>query len=360
MLSLAFLLIAIFANDDPSEILRRTAKTYENLKSFELSKSLTIKVPGQDIIVSFQSTQLTEIYANSIMLPADSPVPVLESTVVKGFPVYLNSAGQEVQAKIAGYGVSAFTFSALSAIDKRVVSARLLPDETLVIKDETVPCTVVEVLYEKSTNSNRGYGQPVRFWIEKRTSFVRQVSYQGELRKNEMAQCTARVEKMTVDQPPPEWAINFVMKKPEAFKGREETKWIGQEIPDLTLKTLDGKNTNLTELRGRVVLLDFWATWCGPCQQEMLILERLRDELKTQGIEIWGVTDEPPDVASKWLAERNRTLPTLIDTDHTLFRHYAIEAIPVLIVLRPDGKISNFVVGLRNERDLRADIAKAK
>ncbi len=153
----------------------------------------------------------------------------------------------------------------------------------------------------------------------------------------------------------PQWAVE----KAVLFRGREEVKWIGQQVPEFSLKTVDGRTVSLTALRGRIVLLDFWATWCGPCREEMPLIEKLRDEMMAQGVEVWGVTDEPPDVARRWLTERKRSLPTLIDTNHMLFRHYAIEAIPVLIVIRPDGKVSTFVVGLRNERDLRADIAQA-
>ncbi len=125
------------------------------------------------------------------------------------------------------------------------------------------------------------------------------------------------------------------------------------------MKTLDGATQSLAALRGRVVVLNFWATWCGPCREEMVLVERLRDELKSQGVEILGVTDEQPEAARRWLADRKRSLPTLIDAERTLFRHYAIESIPVLIIIRRDGKVSSYVVGLRGERDLRADIAKA-
>ena len=89
------------------------------------------------------------------------------------------------------------------------------------------------------------------------------------------------------------------------------------------------------------------------------MLEKLRSEPSGHSIEVWGVTDEKPDDARRWLAERKRSLPTLIDADRKLFRHYAIESIPVLIVIRPDATVSSFFVGLTSERDLRSAIAKA-
>jgi peroxiredoxin len=91
----------------------------------------------------------------------------------------------------------------------------------------------------------------------------------------------------------------------------------------------------------------------------MPLLEKLRAELQPQGVEVWGVTDEKPEVARQWLTDRKRTLPTLVDTDHVLFRHYGIKDIPVLMTIRADGSVSGYVVGMRGEKDIRADVAKA-
>jgi peroxiredoxin len=353
MIALPVVLLAFFATNDPVEVLHRTAAVYENLRSFELAASLSVKVPGQDLTLT---TEQTAIYATGVMLPADAPVPVLQFSMVGASPVIRNRAGQVVKWNVGGVSFEPFIFSGLDAIDKRVISARALPDETLDIGGESMLCAVVEALYEQRTPFNRGSGQPIRLWIEKKTSLVRQATYVRKWHNSEFAQWTVRVQKMTLDQPPPQWAIE---KFAPLQKGREEPKWVGQAARDFSMKSLDGRTIGLAALRGKVVLLDFWATWCGPCREEMPLLEKLRDELKSQDVEIWGVTDERPDVARRWLAERKRSLPTLIDADRTLFRHYGIESIPVLVVIRGDGKVSSYVVGLRSERDLRADIAKA-
>lgn len=353
LLTLSFLVrLAIAAPEPiPAQILHRTAALYEKLQSFNLTASLSVKVPGQDGIITMKQEQ---IYATGAMLPVDAPVPVLDF-LRAGWPVYRNSAGQEIKPNVFGFQIGTFPFGSLDVIDKRVISARALPDETLVIAGVPMPCTVVEVLYEKRTPFDGGSGRPVSLWIEKETSLVRQAAYVREWRTGETVQWTARVERMTLDQPPPQWATE----EAASFKGREESKWVGQPVPKFSMKSLDGRTITLAALRGKVVVLDFWATWCGPCREEMPLIEKLRDELRSQGVEIWGVTGEPPDVARRWLAERKRTLPTLIDTDKTLFRHYSIESIPVLMVIGGNGKVSSYVVGMRGDRDLRADIAKA-
>jgi len=333
---------------DPAAMLRPIAAVYEKMRSFEITASLSFKVPGRDLIVT---SGQTAYYAGPAMLPADAPIPELDAMMVGGRSLFRNGAGQEV--KPTGFTVSGFPFTSLKVVDKRVISAWVLPDETLVVGGESIPCSVIEAVYDK--RSEFGRGRPIRLWIEKKTGYVRQAMYEAEWSGGESAQWTACVQKMIVDQPPPQ----TLLAQMEFMKGQENTKWVGQAAPDFNMKALGGHSVTLAGLRGKVVVLDFWATWCGPCREEMPLLEKLRAELKSQGVEIWGVTDEKPDVAQRWLANLKRTLPTLIDADHTLFRHYAIEKIPVLIVLRRDGTVSSFVVGLLGERDIRADITKA-
>lgn len=353
MIALAVAFVGLFAAENPAvEILRRTAAAYENLQSFELSASISAAVPGHDVTIT---TGQKLVHATAAMLPADAPVPRLSIGIVGGRPVYRNSAGEKVAADVGRLSIRFFPFAVLDVIDRRVISARMLPDETLFAAGESLPCTVVEVLYEEGTSFDAGVGRPVRFWIDQEASLVRQVVYEREWRDGGLARWTARVEKMTVDQPPPAWAVD----RAASTKGREETKWIGQAAPEFSLTSLDGRTVTLSALRGQVVVLNFWATWCSPCRMEMPLLEELRDELKSQGVDIWGVTDEAPDVARRWLADKNRSLPTLIDANRELFEHYEIEEIPVVLVLRDDGTVSSHVVGLRGVVDLRADITAA-
>jgi peroxiredoxin len=345
--------VAVSGTEDASEVLERTAAAYEKARSFELTASLTVKVPGKDVIIT---TTQRAAYAAGAMLPADAPVPVLSVGTAGGPTVFRNSAGQDLGSYAGGgFPIGVFPFDSLDAADKRVISAYTLPDETLVMGEESIPCAVVEAIYAKRTPFNGGSGRAVRLWIERKTWLVRQARYEREWSKGELATWTARVEKMTVDQPPPQWAWDSA----EHLKGVEQQKWVGQAAPEFSMKSLDGRTVSRDALRGKVVLLDFWATWCGPCREEMPVMEKLGEELKSRGVEVWGVTDERADVARQWLAERKRTLPTLLDADGTLFRHYGIERIPVIMVIRGDGRVSSYVVGLRSERDLRADIAKA-
>jgi len=110
--------------------------------------------------------------------------------------------------------------------------------------------------------------------------------------------------------------------------------------PDFTLRTLEGQNLRLGEQRGRVVLVNFWATWCGPCRQEMPHLNKLYEKYKSSGFVLLGVnvdddTRQAVGVANK-LGVR---FPVLPDTDKRVSRQYDLSAMPSTVLIDRDGKV---------------------
>jgi len=86
--------------------------------------------------------------------------------------------------------------------------------------------------------------------------------------------------------------------------------------PDFTLRTLDGRNLRLQELRGQVVMVNFWASWCAPCRVEMPHLNKLADKYRASGFTLLGVNvDEDPRNATSAAAKPGVTFPVLLDAD---------------------------------------------
>ena len=110
--------------------------------------------------------------------------------------------------------------------------------------------------------------------------------------------------------------------------------------PDFTLRGADGRNVRLDELRGQVVLVNFWATWCGPCREEMPRLDVLYQKYHKSGFVLLGVTvDDDPRTALATAAKLNVSFPVLLDTDKKVSKLYDLNTMPSTIVIDRDGKM---------------------
>ena len=119
--------------------------------------------------------------------------------------------------------------------------------------------------------------------------------------------------------------------------------------PDFTLRTLDGSNLRLQEQRGKVVLVNFWATWCGPCKQEMPHLNRLYDKYRGSGFVLLGVNiDDDPRQASSTAGKLGLHFPVLLDTDKAVSRLYDLGSMPATVLIDRDGRVRFLHRGYRD------------
>jgi peroxiredoxin len=115
---------------------------------------------------------------------------------------------------------------------------------------------------------------------------------------------------------------------------------VGTSAPDFTLKTLAGGNMRLQEQRGQVVLVNFWATWCGPCRKEMPHLNRIADKYKSSGLVLLGVNvDDDVGNALAVAAKLGVKFPVLLDTDKKVSRLYDLNSMPSTMVIDRSGKV---------------------
>jgi peroxiredoxin len=110
--------------------------------------------------------------------------------------------------------------------------------------------------------------------------------------------------------------------------------------PDFTLKSTDGKNLRLSEYRGEVVLINFWASWCGPCLQEMPILSDMHERFKSLGFTVLGVNvEEDSSDARKLLGRMPVSFPVLLDNTSSVSRQYDIAAMPSTVLVDRNGNM---------------------
>jgi len=126
--------------------------------------------------------------------------------------------------------------------------------------------------------------------------------------------------------------------------------------PDFTLRSMDGTNLRLQEQRGRVVLVNFWATWCGPCRQEMPHLNKLYDKYRGAGFVLLGVNiDDDARNATDLAAKLGLKFPVLLDTDKAVSRLYDMGTMPSTVVIDRDGRVRYIHRGYRDGYEITYD-----
>ena len=126
--------------------------------------------------------------------------------------------------------------------------------------------------------------------------------------------------------------------------------------PDFTLPSLDGPNLRLQEQRGQVVMINFWATWCGPCREEMPHLSRLYDKYRPSGFTVFAVNiDEEPQKAARLAKQLGMRFPVLLDTDKKVSRLYDLSAMPSTVLIDRDGRVRYLHRGYRSGYEVTYD-----
>ena len=122
-----------------------------------------------------------------------------------------------------------------------------------------------------------------------------------------------------------------------------------QKGADFVLKSVADGNVRLSEHYGEVILLNFWATWCGPCRKELPVLEELQKKYERAGFSVLAVSVDDQDVnVSAYVEPFNLSYPVLLDSQHEVVKQYDIQAMPGSVFLSRDGDIKYVHLGYKD------------
>lgn len=132
---------------------------------------------------------------------------------------------------------------------------------------------------------------------------------------------------------------------------------VGQPFPDFTATELNGKAASVGAFKGKVVLVDFWATWCGPCVAELPHVLKTYEKFHPKGFEVVGISlDRDKNKLTKFIAAKKIPWVQVLDNKGELAQRYSVQFIPLTVLVGKDGKI--LAIGARGEQ-LEAAVAQA-
>ena len=251
-----------------------------------------------------------------------------------------------------------------------------MASEILKVGADRIPCWVVQTIYDVIDLPGEGlsiHDAVQSTWIKSKVHHVNlQTTFHAKLNLPKVAEPRGHdaihADHVASLQHRPARRPVHPFTPPEGAKetgdwtlpGIDKPDVIGKRAPELKTKSIEGADFDLRELRGQVVLLDFWTTWCGPCKREFPVLQKLHDEFREAGLSVVGINvDDDQSTLGEVVKSIGLPYPVIpLASSHDLVTLLAINAFPTVVLIDREGKVVSYEVGARGEAALREDLAK--
>jgi cytochrome c biogenesis protein CcmG/thiol:disulfide interchange protein DsbE len=320
-------------------VLRQTAETYRNLPSayFEAVSTKT-RVATKTEVRTVTPEKIFSAPANKIRVEFDSPGEsyLLIDDGVSEWTVYPKANEYQTHPQAKG-PIPNGPLSRYVLLENIRGAPKIVGSEDV----QNVGCSVVRITMD--------HGLTEQLWIDNSTHLVRKDILDEGKSKDEIVFTVARLgEAATPETFAYDPAGTNAKDRLELAHAAPGTL-VGKPAPDFSLRDLDGRTVDLKALRGKPVLLDFWATWCAYCREALPSVELLHRGLKDK-LAVFGIDDEEPELAREYLLKYDYTLPTLVDRKDQAVNLFHLNGWPTTVLIDREGKIAFYDEGFESEK----------
>jgi TonB family protein len=398
------------AAPDAKAILKQVAETYKNLRTYHFEGRFTQEQVIESIGLK-DEIKREELFMNAAIKPDRSRIEsknthISVTSVSDGKTKWLYAPGPNEytrteeglvrqvtgspvrnSAPMAHLANATNLLAGYSRVADRLGDAKIIGEETLEIGGRRSDCFVIEAYYFATSTGRQSSTLTRKLWIDKSRNIVLREIQQTEARmpwgRTINTKMTYIFTVARVGESIPETLFTFV--PPEGAKEVAElisspqpaappqpvatrrpapparVDLVGRDAITFALQDLDGKQVDLQSLKGKVTLLDFWASWCGPCVRELPHIEKLHRDFKDRGLVVLGVNNEEADVARAFVKNKGYTFTSLVDEGREVAMKYGVSGIPHVFVIGREGKVKWHALGYGpgREIDLRSAVEKA-
>jgi peroxiredoxin/outer membrane lipoprotein-sorting protein len=346
------------ANDesDAHEILKNVANTYQKLQSYELRATIE-DIRGSNVV----KRQVVFSGARPQKFRIEEQAPNGQLSISDGQSLWIvNRESKEYQKSALSAAVRT-PVSDLEEIDQQVKKAVIAREDLYEVDGKSVPVYVVMVSRDRWPEGTPSGVYMASYRIDEESFKVYGVNYYTQDGSHLVYYYISKW-----NQPVSDAAFVFApsgsVRAVNSIKQQQtrSASQIGSEAPDFMLADTQGGQVHLQDLRGKVVVVDFWATWCPPCREQMPHLQQIHQQFSDKGVVVLGldVGEDGPSV-SQFARQSAYTFKLLLGSEPSVTELYFVDGFPTTLVVDRQGKIVYRAVGGEPPEKLRAAIQKA-